>query len=263
MKKVIRYGALVLILYVVFLLVLLPADRLYAVLKEKVALPASLYQINGSVWDGRAAVVMVGNHRLESFAWQFEPLALLMGRLQIALDFNKNAGKLSVVIGRSVWGDYYLHDADAALPAADLESFFSRTRLGLSGNVTANLRELKVKGNQLSAVEGTLLWKDAGLTSSADNTTVGSFEINFETTEEGVKGILKDAGGPLQADGIVLLKEDGTYQVTAAFTPRDATRNDIKQALRFLGNPDSSGKVSVSQSGNLQLEKYLSFIAKT
>jgi len=194
MKTTIRNGALVLIVYAIFLLVLLPADRVYAVLKEKVALPVSLYQVDGSVWDGRAEVVMMGNQRLESFGWQFEPLALFLGRLQIALGFNKNNGRLSVIAGRSMLGDYFLRDVDADLPATEIESFFSRLKLGISGNVTANLQEIKVKGSQLMTVEGRLSWQNAGLTTSADD-TMGSFEVDFETTEEGVKGILKDAGG--------------------------------------------------------------------
>jgi len=262
MKRTIRYGALVLILYVVFLLLLLPADRVYAVLKEKIPLPVSLYQIDGSVWDGRAQVVMMGQQRLESFGWQFEPLPLFIGRLQLAVGFDKNDGRLSTIVGRSMMGDYFLRDLDADLPATELESLFSPIKIGLSGNVTANLKEIKFKGNQLSTAKGTLLWKDAGLISSADN-TLGSFEVSFETTEEGIKGILKDAGGPLQADGLLMLKPDGSYQLTASFIPRDARRNDLRQALRFLGNPDSTGKVSVSQSGKLQLEKYLPFIARS
>ena len=88
----------------------------------------------------------------------------------------------------------------------------------------------------------------------------GSFEINFETTADGIKGVLKDTDGPLQANGILMLKPDGSYQFTASFTPRDATRNDIKQAL--LGNPSPAGKITISRSGKLQLEKYLPFIAQ-
>ena len=91
--------------------------------------------------------------------------------------------------------------------------------------------------------------------------SVGSFEINFETTADGVKGVLKDIEGPLQANGVIMLRPDGSYQFTASFTPRDARRNDIKQGLRFIGNPDPAGKVTTSQTGKLQLEKYLPFIA--
>lgn len=260
MKKAIRYGVLVIMLYAVFLFVLLPADRVYAVLKEKAPLPVSLYQINGSVWNGGADVAMMGAQRLEFFTWELEPLALLLGRLEVALGFTKNDGKMNVIAGRSLMGNYYLHDADASFPAVELESIFSPIKLGLSGNITANLKEMKIAGNQLSAVEGTLTWDKAGLISSADS-PMGSFGIDFATTEEGIKGILKDTGGPLQADGILMLKPDGSYQFTASFTPRDAGRNDIKQALRFLGTPDPSGKIAVSKSGNLQLEKYLPFIA--
>ena len=262
MKKAIRYSALAIMLYAVFLFVLVPADRVYAVLKEKAPLPVSLYQVNGSVWNGGATVAMMGTQRLEFLTWELEPLALLLGRLEIALGFSKNDGKMNVTAGRSLLGDYYLRDADASFPAVELESMLSPMKLGLAGNITASLKEMRIAGKQLSAVEGTLIWDKAGLISSADN-PVGSFGIDFATTEEGIRGVLKDSGGPLQADGILVLKPDGSYQLTASFTPRDAGRDDIKQALRFLGTPDPAGKVSVSKTGNLQLEKYLPFISSS
>jgi len=262
MKKGFRYGVLVLVLYIIFLLVLLPADRVYAVLKEKITLHVSLYQVHGSVWHGNAAVAMINNQRLESFDWQLKPWALLLGRLQIALGFDKNSGSVSAIAGRSISGQYFLHNVAAELPASEIEPLLSSIKLGLAGNVTAHLKEVKLEGNRLTTLDGNLAWKGAGLTTSAA-TTAGSFEINFETTAEGVKGVLKDTDGPLQANGILMLKPDGSYQFTATFTPRDATRNDIKQALRFLGNPSPSGKVTISRSGKLQLEKYLPFIVQS
>ena len=262
MKTAVRYGVLVFVLYVVFLLVLLPADRVYALLKERISLPVSLYQVNGSVWDGSAAVAMVGTQRFESVDWRFRPLALLLGHLEVELDVNRTGGGLSVVAGRSVTGDYFLRNLDADLPAAELESLYTPVKLGLSGDVIADIGRIVVKESHLASIEGKIIWKDAGFTMSPGN-PVGSFEIEFETTDEGVKGLVKDTGGPLQVDGILLLKPDGSYQFTGALNPRDAARNDIRQALRIFGNPDATGKVDVSQSGNIQLEKYLPFIKQS
>jgi len=262
MKALVRYGILILILYTVFMLVLLPADRVYAVLKERIPLPVSLYQVDGSVWDGTAAVAIVGTQRFESIGWRFRPLALFLGRLEVALDFDRNGRGLSVVAGRSVTGDYFMRDLNADLPAAELESLYTPVKLGLSGDVIADIGRIVVDGNHLATIEGTILWKNAGLTMSSGN-PVGNFEIEFETTNEGVKGLVKDAGGPLQVDGLLLLKPDGRYQFTGSFNLRDAGRNDIRQALRIFGNPDATGKVTVSQSGNIQLEKYIPFIKQS
>ena len=264
MKKGIRYGVLALILYVIFLLVLLPADRVYAVLKEKIALPVSLYQVKGSLWNGSAAVALISNQRLESVDWRLMPWAMFIGHLQIALAFDSNGGRVDAVMGRTLVGNYFMHDINVMLPASAIEPvvepLIKPLKLGLSGDVTANLQELAIKGNHLTTVNGRITWKDAGLSTSAAG-SVGSFEINFETTADGVKGVLKDIEGPLQANGVIMLRPDGSYQFTASFTPRDARRNDIKQGLRFIGNPDPAGKVTTSQTGKLQLEKYLPFIA--
>ena len=262
MKKHIRNSVFILILYMIFLLVLMPADRVYAVLKDKITLPVSLYQIHGSVWHGNAAVAMIQNQRLEAVAWQLKPWALLLGRLQIALGFDKNSGSVKAIAGRSITGQYFLRNVAAELPASEIEPLISSIKLGLAGNVVVEINEIRIEDNRLTMLDGSLAWKDAGIMSSAA-TTAGSFEVNFETTAQGIKGIIKDTDGPLQANGILLIKPDGSYQLTASFVPRDATRNDLKQALRFLGNPGPTGKVTITRSGNVQLEKYLPFVTKS
>ena len=74
-----------------------------------------------------AAVALVNAQRLESIGWQLKPWALLLGRLQIALGFDKDSGSVSVIVGRSITGQYFLHNVVAELPANEIEPFFSKS----------------------------------------------------------------------------------------------------------------------------------------
>ena len=240
------------------MLVLVPADRVYAVLKDHITLPVKLYQIEGTVWNGRAGVAQINNERLESVRWDFRPYTLVLGKLEIKLAFKKDGGHLDAVIGRSINGDLYIEDADAQFPANIIEPLLSRIPLGLEGELIIDLSDLEISSNIISAAEGSLSWRDAGI-GKPNNVELGSFAMNLETSEEGVKGILSSMNdGPLQLDGLVVLNPDGTYKLTSTFVIRDPNRADLKQALRFVGNPGPTGKVSMTRSGTLALDKYLS-----
>lgn len=257
MKPVIRYSIIGFLLYVIFMLMLMPADRVYAVLKDRVALPVKLYQIDGTVWKGRVGIVLIKNERLESVKWNFQPYAMVLGSLQAKLGFKKGEGHLDAIVGRRINGNLYIEEVNAQFPANTIEPLFSRIPLGLSGDLVVNLDELEVSPNIISNARGDVRWRNAGL-EKPSNIELGSFAMNLEPSEEGIKGVLSSADdSPLQVDGLLVLNPDGTYKLTSTFVIRDPSRADLKQALRFVGNPGPTGKVSMSRSGKLALDKYL------
>ncbi|MFQ5469874.1 MAG: type II secretion system protein N [Gammaproteobacteria bacterium] len=256
MKKVIRYALAGFALYVFFLVILLPADRIYSLLKSRMSLPVQLYEVDGSVWQGYAGVAMAGKHRLESVNWELKVLPLIWGQLQTRLSFNKGEGNIAGTVGKSIGGKVFVRDTSAVMPMADIEPMLMNSPIGLSGNVNLQLENLTVESPLVSDLKGQVTWNQAGLASMPD-TAIGDFSMIFEPTPEGIKGVLKDKGGPLQAEGLLNLKSDGNYKFTGKFSSADPARGDIKQALRFFGTPSPDGKVSITYSGKLDLGKYL------
>jgi len=257
-RPVIRYSIIACLLYVAFVLLLVPADRIYAVFKDYISLPLKLYQIEGTLWKGRAGVVQINTERLESVSWDFQPHALLLGRIEIKSAFEKDGGYLNAVIGRRVNGDLYAKNADAKFPASVIEPLLSRIPLGLTGELSITINTMNVSSNIISALDGDIHWRDAGI-GQPSNIDVGNFVMVLETTDDGIKGVLNNTDeGPLQVDGLLVLNPDGTYKLTSTFVISDPGRADLKQALRFVGTPGPTGKVSMTRSGTLNLDKYLS-----
>lgn len=255
-RKVIGYTLLLVVSYVVFLIVQFPAARLYAWLEPDHDLPVELYQLSGSVWNGKAGAATAGDIRLDTLAWRFRPHALVTGRVEAALELTGNGARLETIAGRSLNGGYYLREASGGIPLDELAPLVSGSRMGLTGEVGLDLDRVELAGGRLVGAEGTVNITGAGVGPPAD-VSLGGFTVKLETTEEGIKGVLNDDGGPLQADGVFVLKPDGSYQITAVLAARDPQRGDLRRALQLIGTPSPAGKVSFTRRGTLQLQRYL------
>ena len=81
--------------------------------------------------------------------------------------------------------------------------------------------------------------------------------MRLESSGDVVKGVLKDNGGPLQVDGILIYQPNGDYQFSLSLSARNPGDSQLRQALRFLGTPNAAGKVSLSRRGHIDLASYL------
>lgn len=250
MKAVMGYVSFALVAYTAFLVSTFPADRAYAMLERHMPPGVQLYGVNGSVWHGQAQVAQVGRYRLAPFTWQYRPAGLLSGRLDVKVSFDSGPGHAAAVVGLYRDGDVHLADVDVGLPAGELVHLFRLPIIQLAGNVTARLDSLAVESHRLDALDGTLTWDKARVLKPSDF-VLGGLEARFETKDRVIRGILRDKGGPLQVQGIVTLKPDGTYQVNADLENRDPGQPQLTRFLHGLGRPGPGGKVTVNYSGKM------------
>ena len=254
-----RYIGFALLAYLIFLCVLLPAERGYSLIKEKVA-PLRLYQIHGSVWSGSAGMAVTGTRQMQNIQWTLHPWMLLLGRIEASVEFDEAGRHTQTVLGRTVGGTIYLADVKTQLPPTALENALNIPGSGLDGTVDVALSDVKFTNGKLTALDGTLSWNNAGLfvTRTSPKTKLGSFVMTLTTKSSGtgneINGVLKDnPASPLRAEGILRIKPDGTYQFTGALSLRDASRADLAQALRLFGSPGPGGKIPLSASGIVPL----------
>ena len=250
-----RYIVFALLAYVIFLCVMLPAERGYSLVKEKVA-PLRLYQIHGSVWSGSAGIAVMGTRQIQNLQWTLHPWMLLLGRIEASVEFNEAGRHTQTVIGRTLSGALYLADVKTRLPPTALENALNIPGSGFDGAVDIALDEVKIIDGKLTVVNGTLSWNNAGLfvTQTSPKTKLGSFVLTLTTTGKEINGILKDnPASPLRAEGILRIKPEGTYQFTGALSLRDVSRADLAQALRLFGSPGPGGKIPLSASGIVPL----------
>jgi general secretion pathway protein N len=249
-KKVVLYSALALVSYLVFVAVQTPADRLYGLVKDK--LPVKLYQVDGSIWQGRATLATVGPRaeRLESLKWELQPAALLLGRAQAAVNFNYDERNVVATLGRSISG-YFLNDVNASLSASTVEKFSQQLAFGLQGIFNIELESLSLAAGELNDVEGKLFWRDAGM--ELNNTSFGNFEAVLTTVDGVINGVVRDLDGPMKVNGTLVLQPTGEYVFAGTIELRDQQRNDLRQGLRFIGTPNPKGIYTIKHQGQLPL----------
>jgi len=252
MKTLWRYSLFGLAAYLLFMVVLFPADRVHALLQQHADLPLPLYQVSGSIWHGHIGSAQVAGVDVNNVDWCLHPWALLLGRLEMGLSLTDVDSPVGLVVGRSFDGSYYVR-SNEALSIPVLEGLFNQQPYGLTGSVSLDLDDIRLLDGRLDRISGSLHWQQAGL-SEPLNIALGDFDLLLSTEEDGaVQGALADGGGPLQAEGLLVLLPDNSYRLTMTLRARDKSRADLKQALSLLGTPSPDGKVSLTRRGRLNL----------
>lgn len=247
-KGWIRYVALGVVAYLVFLIATLPAKQAYGLVAPKLA-PLALYGVEGTVWSGRAAAVMVRGVQLESVAWNLELLPLLQGRIQAHLIFQTSGGTGNARVGRRPGGTLYLGDVNTRIPVAQIAPLLPMRPVNVGGILDVKLRELTMGAAGIERVLGTVDWKE-GAVLAPKQVTLGDFSIAFVETKQGVEAQIRDSGsGPLEAKGTLRLGQDGSYEFRGALAARNSASPELSQALQFIGRAGPDGKIPVSYAG--------------
>jgi len=248
----IRYISFGVITYLFFALYHFPASFAYAQLQSftENQIPVKLYEVNGSIWSGEANSAIVGQSKLKDVKWHLKPFSLMLGNLELGWEFAVDDGYGKGVAGRGLLGGIYLQDIEAWLPAMDIMSMANLAYLKMGGSLAINLEELELDGRKIESLIGTITWHEAEV-SILQSVKLGGLQVVFEPGDEGIVGNITDQGGPLQANGKLVLTEDGKYTLDGEVSVRDATQTNLKNALSFLGRPDRSGKIKLKRSGNL------------
>ncbi len=250
MKAWAGYVGLGLVAYLVFMAATFPAARAYPLLKDSLA-PLSLDGVDGTIWSGRATTAGIGPYALGSLTWQAHPLKLLLGKLEFAWTSEKETAQSNGVMARGLGGTLYLSEMTANIPMAELGALVSVLPIKPAGMLRVKLGAVEIADNNVLGADGMLTWENAALL-MPQPVTLGSLAMTLDPIDSGgVKGTLLDKGGALQAQGVLMLKPDGTYQFSGTLASRDPGQPQIQQALAFLGQSLPDGKVAVTWSGTL------------
>jgi general secretion pathway protein N len=254
----VRFIALGFLVYIIFLVLNFPADRAYAFWKSSDLSSSSgsrdfaLSGISGSVWSGKANVAAISRTRFENVEWTYNPWALFLGQVGLSWSFKTpdsqgggfGQGQTSLGLGGSI----EFSSLEAQLPASMVASMLKMKTLQPSGTLSLNLQDVEWGGESLVSAAGRIVWRGAGV-NLLKPVPFGDLTLTLETSDVEIKGVIADNGGPLSAEGLITLTEDGQYQFKGAFAARG--NKDLENALRSMGRPGVDGKVKVNYSGNL------------
>ena len=238
--------------YLVFLITTLPANVVYGYWKQYLGkeVPLVMDGVNGSIWSGSAAQLGVAGQQMQKFNWQFKPGRLFLGNTELEVEFSMQEGYGRGRVGYNLLGSLYLNNWEAWLPMGQVLPLFNLGSLNAGGFLAVNLTNLVLKEPTITTATGSIAWQDAEIT-ILKPMAIGSLQVELQPTAEGVKGVVSDMGGPLQAEGLLNIDHDGKYDFVAEVAVRDAQQQDLANAIRSMGRADKNGKVKISQSGDM------------
>jgi general secretion pathway protein N len=242
MKKLWPVILLGVVAYLIFAVATLPAQLLTSRLEPSIAAAG----VHGTVWNGQAQVVQIGNARVGSVAWKLRALPLLIGRLQGDLKVTRVDGFAQGGFKARLSGAVEFHDLTASTPLTSL----SAGPGGWTGTVNAKLAKLALSNGWPVQAEGTIEILD--LTGPANRpANMGGYKITFPPGSSGdeLVGALSDLGGPLNLAGNVRLKSDRSYVVEGAVAARPEAPQSVANSLQYLGPPEADGRRPFSIAG--------------
>jgi len=251
-KSRIKLVILGLALYGFFLVATVPAGFIYGQWKENLGgnkVPVTLSEIDGSVWSGTIGKAVIKGNTFEQVNWSLSILTLLLGIVEIDFDLAVTDGFAKGTVGYSVFGGSYLNNIDAWVPLAQIENLVNVGALRPAGALDVKMANVKLDGDAVVSAKGDIAWHGAAIT-LFKQLTLGDIQFAFEPHEGGVKGVIKDQGGALRADGILQLNPDKSYTFDGEFGTR-GDQPDLHAALTTMGRFNRDGKVKVSLKGNL------------
>lgn len=241
-----RRWLLVLLGLTVFLVALaafLPASLALAQVEKRV--PGLRFEeVSGTLWRGSAGRIELRSQTLGRLQWQLSPLSLLGGAVAIRAHWQDGEREAR---GRIWFRDrrLHLHEVDARMPAAVLQSALGVPELRPLGRVVLRLERMEIEQGRATAVEGEGWWRDAAVTGAAA-ATLGELHARLHPTPDGgVGGILQDLGGPLSLAGEFALTQTG-YRSELRLAGRTP---EIEQALAWVGEPGPGGQRRLRREG--------------
>jgi len=145
-------------LYLIFLVVTVPAYWLGEGLLRMTAGSIRLQHASGSLWHG-AGLLLIGPHGV-MVEWDIQPAWLLLGKARIRLHSrNDSSLRATLTIGYRQLG---LHDTEAELPAAVVGAFYPPAAfIAPTGKLRFSSAETEIGSNGMTG-EAKLSWLGAG-----------------------------------------------------------------------------------------------------
>lgn len=252
MKKWWRLLLLFVAVYLVALAATLPMAQLMrwggpALAQQQVQLAG----IDGTLWTGRAAQVVVRGVALGEMKWELSPWKIVLGRIEAHLELTGDdtnvTTRLSWKMGSHRW---QLEQLEGRLPATLIKALTPRLPAVPTGDITMAVSQAQFDAMRLSSLEGKAIWNKGGI-SSPMAIAMGDLVAEFKTESNTINGHIHDTGGPLQLDSQLNLMPDGSYRLNGKASVRAGANPALATSLSLLGQPDGKGETTFHFAGRL------------
>ncbi|NOX27045.1 MAG: type II secretion system protein N [Gammaproteobacteria bacterium] len=249
MKRALSLGFLALIAYVLFLFVTFPAARAYQYIADQFPANIKLYGLKGSVWSGKAELITLASQQYSNASWHFQPKSLFVGEALFYLDLDNGQSQIKGSVGLNWSQSLILRDLVFQQELVDLQAL-AQTSAIVAGKISGRVENMVLSRTRITVASGKFVLRDTALLLPR-RTEWGDFKLDISKPDSDVLMKLSDQGGPLLANGTVVVDENNAYQVDLAVQAASGASNDLIQGVDLFGRPGNDGKVHLKYNGSL------------
>jgi hypothetical protein len=240
-----------LISFVLFLAATVPASLLFSRARDGLDPRVRIYQVDGTISAGRAAIVELAGLRLTDVEWRLRPLSLALFQVSHRIEARSDAGPISAVIVRGPLGGIRVSKIKGSLPLAQVFRALSLPPLPVSGRLDMGLSGVKVKGQRLQSAKGSLEIDSLRWDLASPPLAFGSYHLDVGTEADKVVVKIKNTTGPVDLTGEGEITAAGTYGVRLKIRPQATAPAGVAGLIQQLGNPDAEGWYRLQREGAL------------
>lgn len=195
--KITRWIILGLIIFLFFVVSRIPAEWGAWLMTRQPGL--ALSGISGSLWKGQANLASLNiqgqSMTLGKLQWDLQLASLLKLNPCVKLSVTGQAQSFNGVVCSSLGGVISVKDADANLPASLVQS---RLPFPVTGQISAHITQLELRGNVLLDLAGNLSWSNAQVQNLVAWVPLGTFATEFtDNDNNGIKAKIFDLDSEL------------------------------------------------------------------
>jgi len=206
--------------------------------------------VSGSIWNGSADAVRIGNAALGAVSWTAEPTALLTGHFAFHVELARGSSFVRGHIVSTLAGGTVTADGvELDVPVNPLNPAVGG---GWRGEVTGTVKHATLEKGWPVELEGA--FTVAKLQPPGARVPIGSYAVEFDsqaTTPTGLVGRVRDVDAPLVVRAQFILKRDRSFSLEGDVTPKPGAPPEVAQAVAFLGAPDAAGRREFVLGGTL------------
>ncbi|WP_162558434.1 type II secretion system protein N [Saliniradius amylolyticus] len=238
----VRFSLVLLLTYVIFLLVQLPANQVL----PRLALPKGVEfsGASGTLWQGKLGQLVLQGFPVDEVHWQLNPWPLLLGQIALELD----AGDLRDADALALKGQINLSSDE--IQAEDLQLYLPTApviaRLPLPLPVKAGGRfklaidNLAIADRQCQRLQGQGQWLNASVAGTQGPIALGQFDAQL-TCSEGTLEIQVQEPNSFGLSATAIVPANFKIRVQGRFKPDASLPQEVHDAARFFGQPDAQG----------------------
>ena len=237
------------IAFLLFAIAYMPAVHVIG----RVALPSNVAvsHVSGTLFSGKAQTVVVNGLPINNVKWELSPLHMLIGKIKLDLKAGNIRDKNDIAFEGPIATELFSQNSvntenfTLYLP---VDRVLAQVRLPLpvnaGGRFKVSLSELKY-GPACQSLNGTGDWLNATVAGTQGPIDFGTYSAKLRCDGDDI-GILVSEPNLLSLSmDAVIPTTMKNIRVSGKFKPDDSLPQEVHQAARLFGTPDSNGYIAI------------------